>query len=748
MENDAESIISSEEKKEALRRSRGYFKISGVLYGAFDEDSTNEAVISGITIGILGKFQSQTLISGISGDFESGDLPEGKYTLSFRDPSQKYSHSPIKLNLLKDIYLPVHMLLPGADKKGRRGSNLRSALSGIVLNRKKKPIPGAIITINSLTIEKKGQNILGKALSKIFPRFIKGQEKPVSINLTTNILGMFSLGRSVPKGSYIVRCSDKSGQYRFSSKFIVIRDKSFPFIVFIGYSSSDLEELREKLEKEMGEFPQVQKQPESIPNQKVGSVRQVFIRTNYLRPLSNVAGRSSSFALRGTGRIISGGLSNATNAINYLAQVIRAGSIAARALAVLGSTPVGWVVGAAIAVALIIILLVLFFMRGSPSFPSELGEAAPVGGERRGGTGSIASCVFYRGPEPELKFGNPEMAQYVESVSAKVGVPAAVVAGIMRVESGGKLARVDPAYFASDYDDTSSGVAYGIMQFTPGTFLGTFARNATELNTIFGKTDARAEIDPQQNVFPTNYLRIYSIMDSIIATAFKVKNDKQSINGDGPWDQATVYEIARRYYGCLLYPSCSDGPYNYGEDVWRSYSNCQAAPATELAITCPLDPIGNTAFVTCGTAARPVNLCGHGGLGYPACTQPPYAVCPYSEQLKNAIDVVSRNGSGVLLPVYLPLINGSVAQWRFEGGLSIPLDGGWRQMYNAEFNGHSINLELTHLSEARPGQIDAPIESKTQVATTYSGGNPHLHIGVTVDGKPVDPIADLFMCAQ
>ena len=69
-------------------------------------------------------------------------------------------------------------------------------------------------------------------------------------------------------------------------------------------------------------------------------------------------------------------------------------------------------------------------------------------------------------------------------------------------------------------------------------------------------------------------------------------------------------------------------------------------------------------------------------------------------------------------------------------------------MYNAEFNGHSINLELTHLSEARPGQIDAPIESKTQVATTYSGGNPHLHIGVTVDGKPVDPIADLFMCAQ
>src|SRR3989344_4615853 len=405
MENDAESIISSEEKKEALRRSRGYFKISGVLYGAFDEDSTNEAVISGITIGILGKFQSQTLISGISGDFESGDLPEGKYTLSFRDPSQKYSHSPIKLNLLKDIYLPVHMLLPGADKKGRRGSNLRSALSGIVLNRKKKPIPGAIITINSLTIEKKGQNILGKALSKIFPRFIKGQEKPVSINLTTNILGMFSLGRSVPKGSYIVRCSDKSGQYRFSSKFIVIRDKSFPFIVFIGYSSSDLEELRkkleeekeaqekekleraaqeklekEKLEKEMGEFPQVQKQPESIPNQKVGSVRQVFIRTNYLRPLSNVAGRSSSFALRGTGRIISGGLSNATNAINYLAQVIRAGSIAARALAVLGSTPVGWVVGAAIAVALIIILLVLFFMRGSPSFPSELGEAATIGG--------------------------------------------------------------------------------------------------------------------------------------------------------------------------------------------------------------------------------------------------------------------------------------------------------------------------------------------------------------------------------
>lgn len=800
MENDVESLISQEEKKEALRREQGYFKISGIIYGPLDENSANESIISGITVRISGKFLSQNLITGINGEFESGELPEGKYTLSFQDPSQKYFRSPVKLNLLKDIYSPVHLSLPGADKKGKSGKSPSSAISGIVLNRQKKPISGATVSIKSVVLEK-NQNLLRAVLSKIFPFFKKGQEQTVSIELTTNILGMFSVGRSLPKGSYIVKCSDKEGKYRFSSKFIVIRDKSAPFIVFTGYSESDLEELRKKFEEEkeaqkdeteqkteetkpeqekeetiekleqlkrlkekeaevLGQKPKVRESFKNrvqskfsnlktrVSNVKISSPLRAVPRINFLRPVPNLVGRGSSFALRGGTGLIRGGLTGATSAINYMAQGIKMASVGVRAAAgaaALVSNPAGWVVAAvAIGIVLFIIIFMFFFKPSSVSTPGFAEEDLAAPG---GGMGNIASCTFYRGgdPVPGRKFGNPEMAQFVDSVSAKVGVPASVVAGIMRVESGNKLVLSDPSYFAADYDDTSSGVAYGIMQFTPGTFIGTFSRNATELNNLFNKTDVRAEIDPP-GTYPSNYFRIYSIRDSITATAFKVKNDKQSINGDGPWDQATIYEIARRYYGCLQYGlgGCTSGPYNYGEDVWKSYSECKAAPATEMSINCPLDPVNNSAYVTCGTATNPVNLCGHGGIGYAECSSPPYVVCPYSEQLKNAIDIVTANGVGSNVPVYLPPISGNTLQWKFVKSEFLNAGWGFRQVYNSQFNGRSIDLELTHLNEQYPPTY-ALINSGAQIATTHSIAG-HLHTGVVIDGKPVDPISDLFMC--
>lgn len=404
-------------------------------------------------------------------------------------------------------------------------------------------------------------------------------------------------------------------------------------------------------------------------------------------------------------------------------------------------------------IAGVVIFVVVFIVILNPD--SDVGALSGTGGNGnggvlippgQGGTGDISSCTFYRGGDSvqELKFGNSSLASLVSEVSSKIGVPPAVVAGIMRVESASDMAKTDPTYLLNDYDDTSSGVAYGLMQFTPGTFVNTFNRNSGELNSLFGKTQVREILDPPGNIYPSNYFRIYSIKDSIIATAFKVKNDKQSINGDGPWDQATVYEISRRYYGALHYGT--NDQYNYGEDVWRSYTGCQTTTSTSTAkITCPLDPVGNSANISCGTYNNPKNSCGHGGTGYPVCTREIYAACPYTEQLKNAIDVIDKNGVGANIPIYLPVVNGASATWTFSGNENLGSIG-WRQNYTTRSNNQTITLSLTHLNESDP-LTTGSLLSGAKVATTRSA-QAHLHVGVLINGVPVDPIKDLSMCTS
>ncbi len=421
-------------------------------------------------------------------------------------------------------------------------------------------------------------------------------------------------------------------------------------------------------------------------------------------------------------------------------------------VALLQKTLSSFVMPMATVIAVILIVTFIILFGGGVGQGVNLGSAQPTpgGGGFPGGGGSISSCTFYRGGDTisGVKFGNPEMAQFVESVSAKVGVPPAIVAGIMRVESGSKLALGDVSYFTADYDNTSSGVAYGLMQFVPSTFTGVFNNNSAEMNSLFGKTQVRSVIDPRTSVYPNNYLRIYSIKDSIIATAFKVKADKQSANGNGPWDKAAIDGIVSAYYGCLRYGpgDCTSGPYSYGDDVWRSYSECITTPSSvNMSMTCPLDSVGNSAYITCGTANHPVNVCGHGGVGYPVCTNPPYAVCPYSEQLKNSFDAVLSSLGGARIPVYLPMINRASVQWSFVSNEYLNSSWGWRHYYSTQFNGQAVRLELTHLNNSNPISGSTSIASGTQVAITHPIAA-HLHTGVTIDGRPVDPITDLFMC--
>ena len=75
----------------------------------------------------------------------------------------------------------------------------------------------------------------------------------------------------------------------------------------------------------------------------------------------------------------------------------------------------------------------------------------------------------------------------------------------------------------------------------------------------------------------------------------------------------------RRYSG-----EADTGPFvinpNFPGNILKFYSMLipsgpgaavSTTPTSDLAITCPIDPTNNTAYITCGTAANPRNGCGH-----------------------------------------------------------------------------------------------------------------------------------------
>lgn len=412
---------------------------------------------------------------------------------------------------------------------------------------------------------------------------------------------------------------------------------------------------------------------------------------------------------------------------------------AARAAGAAVSNPIVWIIVGIIILVLIVVIILL---------TSTIGSASDLGGETSqngGGPGSssvnIASCTFYRGGDSisGVKFGNPALANFVTETAAKVGVPPAILAGIMRVETGERLVDPNPIYFDTDYDSHTSGVAYGLMQFTPGTFTNTFNVNKDELQRLFSKTNVEEALKFRNEMSPSNILRIYSIRDSIIAAAFKVRNDKQTINGDGPWNEATIREIARRYYGTSQ--DYAPGQ-NYGSDLWKSYSNCTAVPTIANASSCPI-PRGT---VTCGSKFTPVNGCGHCGIGYGEenismnCNNPAYTAINY------AIDIGGNAGS----PVYLPQINGHAVKWTW--GTEGKTNSGWIQKYAGtdEVNQDKYYIEFHHTVS---GSGNPGTHLSGEVGATICGDcnvTPHAHVelgsGNSFGSNNLD--AALYLCRR
>src|SRR3989344_2021147 len=91
-------------------RTDNFYILKGFTYGPQDPNSLEEARIPGVTIKATGP-KDTTLISDSSGNFSSGLLPEGKYKLSFFDPSGKYYTIPISIYLGSDSPRPVYLYI-------------------------------------------------------------------------------------------------------------------------------------------------------------------------------------------------------------------------------------------------------------------------------------------------------------------------------------------------------------------------------------------------------------------------------------------------------------------------------------------------------------------------------------------------------------------------------------------------------------------------------------------------------------
>lgn len=221
---------------------------------------------------------------------------------------------------------------------------------------------------------------------------------------------------------------------------------------------------------------------------------------------------------------------------------------------------------------------ILFFgisLFGGLTGTTPPGQAGPLP-PPVGGGGDIGNCTFYRGADNPvgLKFRISEWPALINEVATKVGIPATVVAGVLRVESGTPFYTDNPDYMKNDYDAHTNGLVYGVMQFYPPTFEGIFNRHQSELAQLFGKTSVTTQIVPQDQMAPTSVFRIYSIRDQIIAATFKIKDDA---GANPPYNREAIERIVTAYFGQCPY-TANGNTYNYCDDVWTSIQNCQVQP--------------------------------------------------------------------------------------------------------------------------------------------------------------------------
>lgn len=384
-----------------------------------------------------------------------------------------------------------------------------------------------------------------------------------------------------------------------------------------------------------------------------------------------------------------------------------------------------------------VIILLVFMMisqRGIkmnsllPPYSVGFAEPLPPGG------GDITSCTFYRSGVGE-KFRIAQWPALISEVAYKVGVPAAILAGILRVECPDCFLTINPEYITNDYDAHSNGFAYGLMQFYPPTFENTFNSNRSQMESLFGKTSVRTQIDPQNSMAPANVLRIYSIKDSLIAAAFKVRIDA---GGSPPYTRSNIDNIVNAYFTKCEYTE-GGNTYNYCDELWRSYSECQSTPTLPpiAGAVCPI-PGGS---ISCGSIGygNPSDSGCLGGHCSPSYISINPTLCTDYPSTKYGVDIPQGAGLPVFIPTIKDPATGTVKTLTCTLVYSLPGDSGvqYINQFKCGIDGDTASprnyfyIQFHHLNNYVP---PGPYQTGSVAGTVFSSGGDHTHVQIGLNG--------------
>ncbi len=416
------------------------------------------------------------------------------------------------------------------------------------------------------------------------------------------------------------------------------------------------------------------------------------------------------------------------------------------------SNPIGWAwlalttpgiktaVKYAVIAFLAIFLLPMFINlnKSSSLFPPySTAYSAPDSGSRPGGIPIDQSCKFTRGDQPtkDVSFKSTLLLNYFQEASQISGVPAVLLAAVARVESPGSSNLTDSEItsYAANRCAISPTGALGIMQMQPPGTTGYFASGVEfaakqYLSTTPDKLTSADFCDPQKNI--------------LISAGFIIKKTHALLSTSGDqwnssWlsDKSVIDTIARGYYGCLTYggpdPKKCDGPYNYGDDLWKSIQSCQTLPPSQPAppanyiASCPVP--GGKITTPSYSANKSTGHCGE-SYGY-SCN------CGTSGRRAKAIDVPT-NGQDV----FLPTIENKQVKWSLllKG---YPVDagegGGVGHTFEAKVGEDWWYLDILHMQQT--GLVFGQEYASGTVIGKSAAAHAHMTIGKNNNRKPISP---------
>lgn len=430
----------------------------------------------------------------------------------------------------------------------------------------------------------------------------------------------------------------------------------------------------------------------------------------------------------------------------------------------------GWISAIVIGVIALIAVLAWFILSFGPPTIGFPGPPTTPGGSE------IAHCLFRREdrrPSDE-KFQSSQLLSYFSEVAQKTTVPAQILAAIARVEVPSSTSQTDASLASWGCPKNADTLATGIMQIVPhyshrtdAICLSCIEQGASYLGKAVDQLTEADYCDHRSNTF--------------LGAGFILKKLQALGYGDGTkWDpawtsnKAVIDTMVASFYGCLGYPSCNDGPFNYGNDVWFGVSSCTPQPPAPAPVTDPglfglivSCPLGDSTITTCGTYRFPSgNNCGHGKPPeYASCDPNIYAECgpvddtgyrQHGEFLKKSIDVITTDldphgepDSGNK-PVKLPFISNQSVSWtRLTDPVALNAGlWGYKFIYATQLEGKTILLDLSHLNSKLTNR-GSNLLSGTEIGTLFlSGrwGSAHLHTGIKVDGVPIEAQQEARMC--